>query len=231
MRFRYVRIRAEAPRTPPREGGDHEKTQCSRRGFGCARDHRIADARRRRSRRRLAARQPRQRAQPARAAAPPKAGGVHPDQGLFAIRDKAGRVLVDVYARPGESLGTVRQRAEAGGLEAKPQSADQQALEGFIALNQVKTLATTDGIASVAQAPKAFTKVGAATSQGVHAQRVDRVPRGVDGNGITVGALSDSFDEATTDVNGNPLTIHAAQDVASGDLPKDVKVVEDSTQG
>jgi hypothetical protein len=161
----------------------------------------------------------------------PTAGGFHADQGLLAIRDKAGRVLVDVYARPGESLATVRQRAEAVGLQVQTQSTDQQALEGFIALNQVKTLATTDGIASVAQAPKAFTKVGAATSQGVHAQRVDRVPRGVDGNGITVGALSDSFDEATTDVNDAPLTIHAAQDVASGDLPKDVKVVEDSTQG
>jgi Subtilase family len=161
----------------------------------------------------------------------PTAGGFHADQALLAIRDKAGRVLVDVYARPGESLATVRQRAEAAGLQVQTQSTDQQALEGFIALDHVKTLATTDGIASVNQAPKAFTKVGAATSQGVHAQRVDRVPRGIDGNGITVGALSDSFDEATTDVNGNPLTIHAAQDVASGDLPKDVKVVEDSTQG
>jgi hypothetical protein len=161
----------------------------------------------------------------------PAAGGFQADQGLLAIRDKAGRVLVDVYARPGESLATVRRRAETAGLQVQTQSTDQQALEGFIAVGQVEKLATTDGIASVAQAPKAFTKVGAATSQGVHAQRVDRVRPGIDGRGITVGALSDSFDEATTDVNGNPLAIHAAQDVASGDLPPDVKVVEDSTQG
>ncbi len=61
-----------------------------------------------------------------------------------------------------------------------------------MAIGQVKALAGTAGIASVSQALTPRTNVGAATSQGVHAQRVDRSGGGIDGRGITVGALSDS---------------------------------------
>jgi hypothetical protein len=166
--------------------------------------------------------------QPTQAAA----GTVREDPSLLAIRDKAGRVLVDVYAREGTSLATVRQRSEANGLKVVTQSAAQQALEGYVAVSQVKALARTAGVATVAQAPRPYTNVGAATSQGVRAQRIDQVPSGVDGRGITVGALSDSFDTATETVGGDPLTIHAADDVKSGDLPKEgVTVIQDSEDG
>ena len=37
--------------------------------------------------------------------------------------------------------------------------------------------------------------------------------------GITIGALSDSYDDATLTATGERLKIHAKQDVASGDLP------------
>ena len=43
--------------------------------------------------------------------------------------------------------------------------------------------------------------------------------QGLDGTGQTVGVLSDSYDTATLDLFGDPLTIHAAEDIASGDLP------------
>ena len=60
------------------------------------------------------------------------------------------------------------------------------------------------------QALKPQTRVGAATSQGVALQRADKVhARGIDGEGITIGALSDSYDAATTTVPGDPLKIHA----------------------
>src|SRR5207244_655580 len=60
--------------------------------------------------------------------------------------------------------------------------------------------------------------------------------RSIDGRGVTVGVLSDSYDRAKTTLEGQPLTIHAAQDVASGDLPgkgnarypQPVVVVDDS---
>ena len=161
--------------------------------------------------------------------APPAAKGrIHLDQSVLAIRDKAGRVLVDVYAADGSALATVRQRSEASGLDVVDQSAEHKILEGYVAVSDVKALAATPGVSSVSQALKPFTKVGRATSQGVHAERVDRVPRGVDGRGITVGALSDSFDTATDDLNGGPLKIHAADDIRTGDLPREgVTVIQD----
>lgn len=43
---------------------------------------------------------------------------------------------------------------------------------------------------------------------------------GVDGSGVTVGILSDSFDQATEDAEGDePVATHEAEDVESGDLP------------
>ncbi|MES1262839.1 MAG: peptidase S53, partial [Peristeroidobacter soli] len=56
------------------------------------------------------------------------------------------------------------------------------------------------------------TNVGATDSQGIVQHRVDKLPAGVDGSGITVGVMSDSYD---TNVAPNS----AALDIASGDLP------------
>src|SRR3954454_11206875 len=161
--------------------------------------------------------------------APPAAkGGIRLDQNVLAIRDKAGRVLVDVYAADGSALATVRQRSEANGLKVVEQSAEHKILEGYVAVSDVKQLAVTPGVSSVSQALKPFTRVGKATSQGVEAQRVDRVPPNIDGRGITVGALSDSFDTATETIAGDPLKIHAADDIKTGDLPPEgVTVIED----
>src|SRR3954454_17292330 len=161
--------------------------------------------------------------------APPAAkGGIRLDQSVLAIRDKAGRVLVDVYADDNSALATVRQRSEANGLDVVDQSAEHKILEGFVAVSDVKSLAATPGVSSVSQALKPFTRVGKATSQGVEAQRVDRVPPGIDGRGITVGGLSDSFDTATETIAGDPLKVHAADDIRTGDLPREgVTVIQD----
>ncbi|HTE64333.1 MAG TPA: S8 family serine peptidase, partial [Solirubrobacteraceae bacterium] len=153
-------------------------------------------------------------------------------QAPLTIRDAQGRVLVTVYARERASLAAVTQRSEAAGLVPTTESGDQQAIQGFVAVGDIQRLARTAGVASVAQALRPYTKVGAATSQGVRAQRANRVPRGIDGRGITVGALSDSFDKATEFVTGGPLTIHAADDIRTGDLPKEgVTVIEDAADG
>jgi len=165
----------------------------------------------------------------ARLLQPPAAkAGVQLTQAPLAIRDRQGRVLVDVYAREDASLAGVRDRAEAAGLNTVTQSADQRAVEGYVALSDVNALAKAAGVSSVSLGLKPFTKVGAATSQGVAAERVDRVPRGVDGRGITVGALSDSFDTATEFIGGGALTVHAKDDIRTGDLPPEgVTVLQD----
>jgi hypothetical protein len=165
-------------------------------------------------------------------APPPAKSGIKMTQAPLAIRDSQGRVLVDVYARPEVTLNAVRSQAEAAGLQTVTQSTDEQALEGFVAVQNVDRLAKSAGVASVSQALKPYTNVGAATSQGVVTERVDQVPRNIDGRGITVGALSDSFDTATETTDNKPLTIHAADDIRTGDLPPEgVTVIQDDPTG
>src|ERR1041384_8037478 len=79
------------------------------------------------------------------------------------------------------------------------------------AKDAVRNLAHKAGVLAVVPSSPMVTNVGIAQSQGVVQHRVDRI-KGVDGKGITVGVMSDSFDTA-------PTTIRAADDVATGDLP------------
>jgi Subtilase family len=62
---------------------------------------------------------------------------------------------------------------------------------------------------------------GSAISEGVFQLRAEtaRQAFGVDGGGVTVGVLSDSFDQATEASGGGPLAADADDDVASKDLP------------
>ncbi|HEY0240099.1 MAG TPA: S8 family serine peptidase [Friedmanniella sp.] len=149
-----------------------------------------------------------------------RAGGFRVDQDALSIRDVQGRVLVDLTPRSGIDRAAFRRAAEAAGLVVQSADATRGTLEGFVALDDVRALGALDGRGSLAQAVRPRASVGDATSQGVALQRVDRAQRaGYDGKGVTIAALSDSYDVATTTVTGDPLTLHAAQDVASGDLP------------
>jgi Subtilase family len=87
------------------------------------------------------------------------------------------------------------------------------------------------------------TKSGAVTSQGDYAQNSDlvRSENSLNGAGITVGVLSDSYDcypvYAANGVNANGLNGYAnngfnttaAGDIATGDLPASVDVIEEAT--
>jgi hypothetical protein len=105
-------------------------------------------------------------------------------------------------------------------MEVQAVDSDKGTIEGFVPLSAARELAALPNTGTLVQALKPETRAGDATSQGVALQRADKVhARGVDGKGITIGALSDSYDDATFTATGDPLTIHAKQDVASGDLP------------
>jgi hypothetical protein len=162
------------------------------------------------------------------------------DQNALAIRDSRGRVLVHLTPRANVADAPFRAQAEAAGLEVSSVDPATGTLEGFVAVSAVSALARLSGTGTIAQALRPVADVGSVTSQGVPFQRIDRVHKaGVDGAGITIGALSDSYDTATTTVAGDPLTIHAADDVASGDLPgpgnprnsQPVVVIEDIPDG
>jgi len=142
------------------------------------------------------------------------------DQNALAIRDSQGRVLVQLTPQSDENRAAFRRQAEARGLRVQAVDREHGTLEGFVPLSSVRALADLEGTGTLVQAIRPITDIGAATSQGVALHRADRVQRrGVDGAGITIGALSDSYNSAQTTVNGDPLTIRAADDVASGDLP------------
>jgi hypothetical protein len=169
-----------------------------------------------------------------------RAAGVHLDQEALAIRDGRGRVLVDLTPQAGADRTAFRRAAEGAGLVVQSTDADRGTLEGFVALDDVEALNGLAGRGTLAQAVRPRASVGSTTSQGVALQRVSQVQkRGVDGAGVTIGALSDSYDRASSTVDGEPLSVHAAQDVASGDLPgpanarypTPVAVLDDSEPG
>ena len=92
-------------------------------------------------------------------------------------------------------------------LTAKDMSYHGGVLEAWINIDDVPALARDKRVVSVILAIKPVLDVGAATTQGVVQHRVDQVSQ--DGTGVTVGAMSDSFNS----VGGAPT------DVGTGDLP------------
>ncbi|MFD3444093.1 S8 family serine peptidase [Microbacteriaceae bacterium 4G12] len=146
--------------------------------------------------------------------------GLRLDQEALAIRDGEGRVLVEVTPREGADRAAFQAELEALGLVVQASDPGAGTLEGFLPLTAVRQVAALRDTGTIAQSLRPRATVGAATSQGVALERIDRVEQaGIDGEGITIGALSDSYDIATTTVTGEPLAIRAADDVASGDLP------------
>src|SRR4029079_15673047 len=93
-------------------------------------------------------------------------------------------------------------------------------LSAFVPVDKILEVARGKGVISVSMGRRPIRHDGAASSGGALQMRSALVNAlGFDGTGITVGCLSDSFDTALTDLDDNPLTIHAAQDVATDDLP------------
>ena len=168
-------------------------------------------------------------------------GGFSLNQNKLAIRDDQGRVMVQLTPQADAARAPFRAQAERLGLEVVAVDDTSGTLEGFVPLSQVNALASLKETGTIAQALKPQTHVGDATSQGVALQRADKVQaKGVDGRGITVAALSDSYDAAVTNLQDyGKLKIHAKQDVASGDLPgtgnkrnpQPVVVLEDLPRG
>jgi hypothetical protein len=94
----------------------------------------------------------------------------------------------------------------AAELTAKDMTYRSGVLEAWVSLDDVVGLASDKRVKSVQLAIRPILDVGAVTSQGVMKHRVDQIMQ--DGTGITIGAMSDSYDAAAANAG-----------VASGDLP------------
>ncbi|MGD1921743.1 MAG: peptidase S8, partial [Pleurocapsa sp.] len=113
---------------------------------------------------------------------------------------------------------------ETFNFEVIASSPENNFVEGAIPARRIPGLRTleNEGILGVLPVYKPITNVGAITSQADFVHESDRVrealPEAYDGTGVTVGIMSDSYDN----LGG------AAGDIASGDLPADgVNVLQD----
>jgi len=130
--------------------------------------------------------------------------------------DASGRVLVDVHLDGRRALADVHAASLRLGAEVFAEDAAYQhgVLSLWLSPRRALELARAPGVRSVLLAPPPVTHIGKATSQGVGLLHADAAnASGYTGAGITVGALSDSYDQ------GLKAKGSASADVKSGDLP------------
>jgi subtilisin family serine protease len=143
---------------------------------------------------------------------------------------RGGRVLVYVRFEQGAIAALPALRAAGG--EVVDSSRRRQTATVAVGPEDLRAVAGVAGVATVteAHAPVAAavcpSPSGEVVSEGVQqlnageepGEALDEFP-GVDGSGVTVGILSDSFDAATEAVPGGSIATHALEDEESGDLP------------
>jgi subtilisin family serine protease len=143
---------------------------------------------------------------------------------LPALRANAGYVSISAY---GDDLPSLKAQLVAKGL--KDATLHDTAVSGKAPIAAIADMATISGLKFLRPTlAMARTHTGV-VSQGDRSMRSDKARResGVNGKGVRVGVLSDSYDCApgAFDV-GAPFT-RAAQDIANGDLPRDVLLLKD----
>ena len=143
---------------------------------------------------------------------------------LPALRASDGYVSISAY---GDDLASLRAQLTAKGLvNAKVHST---AVSGKAPIAALGDMSTTSGLKFLRPTLAMARGQGAVVSQGDKSLRADLARResGANGRGIRIGVLSDSYDCAPGAFEeGAPFT-RAAEDIANGDLPRDVLVLKD----
>ncbi|MGK3987750.1 S8 family serine peptidase [Sorangium sp. So ce136] len=140
---------------------------------------------------------------------------------MLSVQD--GYVRVSAYGDDGVALAT--QLSARGMLDANVHG---RAVSGRVPISSLLDIATTRGLASV-QPTMAISNAGLVTTQGDRSLRSDvaRARFRVDGRGVRVGVLSISFDCAPGPLVPGQMFTDAADDIASDDLPSDIRVLKD----
>lgn len=130
-------------------------------------------------------------------------------------------VLVDIQVI-GDAATVATQLQQLG---AQHTSHFSNLVSAFLPVDKLKDAAALSGVRFM-RTSRSQTRAGIAMTQGDFIQRSDLVRAsttlpGLTGAGITVGVISDSFD-----CNAGAVT-HYADDVASGDLPAGIQVLEE----
>jgi subtilisin family serine protease len=147
--------------------------------------------------------------------------GVAPSGPGSLIR-RGNRVLVYVRHAPGAGTLPALRRE---GARVIANSRTFQTVTAAVSPADLGAIARLPGVLAVTQvrAPvlRAACDGGSVISEGVTQLNVAAARKefGVDGEGIEVGVLSDSFDQATEAVPGGPIASDAQEDEETGDLP------------
>lgn len=152
-----------------------------------------------------------------------------PRSGAGSLLRHRGRVVVE--ARFEEGAAAAVPALEAAGAGVIDVSRRYQTVTAAIAPADLRRLAAVRRVASVSEVlrPLAFAEgeeecpSGKVVSEGLEQLRVDDARElfpTIDGSGVEVGILSDSFDQATEGADGSkPVAAREKDDVDSGDLP------------
>lgn len=141
------------------------------------------------------------------------------------LRVSNGRVAIDAVASG--DAAALQANLEALGMQHG--AAVGSLVGGWLPIESLEAAATLDGL-RFARPSYAWRNVGLTTSQGDPSMNADsaRSTYSVNGSGITVGTLSDSYD-CLRNFTPPPDT-NATQDVANNDLPAGVNVLADYTE-
>lgn len=147
-------------------------------------------------------------------------------EGPASLARRGRRVLV--YVRFTRGALAAREDLNAAGAQVLDASGRYQTVTAAVMPAQLHAVAQLQGVAGVTPVLAPMTAAatcpsGAIVSEGdtqLKAQTA-REANSVDGNGVTVGILSDSFNQATeaADGSGDPIATKAGDDVKSADLP------------
>jgi subtilisin family serine protease len=144
------------------------------------------------------------------------------------LRTGDGFVPISAY---GDNLAALRIQLEAKGLTHT--TLHDTAVTGRAPVAALRDMASADGLKflrpTLAMTRRNAAGKGRVITQGDRSLRADLARResGVDGRGVRVGVLSDSYDCAPGSFEtGAPFT-RAAQDMRNGDLPRDVLLLKD----
>jgi hypothetical protein len=151
------------------------------------------------------------------------ADGIKLNTGIF-LFDSQGRVLVQARSTLTKYMGSLQSGLQSLGMTVLATQPDQNMIIGWLPISQIMNMGKLAHFSTATAALKPEKWTGSVDTEGDSVIGADtfRASTGIDGTGVTVGVLSDSVNEFAGGL---------ADSVASGDLPNNVKVLEDELDG